>query len=351
MPSTCCVPGCSSNYPNSELSNVSVFQFPKDEVWKNKWLTSIPRADFSPAKRSVVCILHFDERFIVREDCVTRPDGSILTVKRDRVKLTHNAYPTRFENVPTYLSKQLPNPRKDPLKRTQEVEIRMENKRMDEELKDTIENFNVLKGNWDTKFKLSFTNAFTMFNQNSVYVLKITSTERDTPKIESCIVVSHELKIRAFKNGVLVNDNPSMKSIVKDGYIRKWSQLHNVSLFVFDSTSDCQVSISDNLDEINRLIDDISDNLDDKKVTDKVMFCKEQLKLAFSSKLSYCATLLTWFASVYFAFPGAYKQIRQSNFLTMPHPAYLKTFTSKLGMGKSGIDNSHWRYLKKKLVC
>lgn len=350
MPSTCCVTGCTSNYSNKVSANITVFQFPKDEVRKQKWLTAIPRADFNPSNRSVVCILHFDDRFIVREDTVTRADGSTLTVKRDRLKLTHDAYPTRFENVPSYLSKELPVPRRDPIKRKQEIETRIEKKKMAEEAEDTIENFNALKGNWNDKFRITNTNVFTTFNHDSVYIFKIRSTNKDTPELESSVVIDNELKIRAFSNGILINDNPSLKNIVKDGNIKKWSQLYNVCSLIFDSTCDFNLSVQDNLDEINRLVDDIAGRFEDNKIIDKLMFCKQQLKLAVSSKVSYCATSLAWFASVFFAFPGAYKKIRQSNFLTMPHPAYLKTFTSKLGVGKSGIDDSHWKYLRKKVA-
>nr|CAH7712723.1 unnamed protein product [Callosobruchus chinensis] len=75
MPSCCCVLGCKNNYNSSkkEQGNVSVFTFPKDIERRNQWLKCIHREDFIPSDHSVVCIDHFEEKFIVRKDTATRP--------------------------------------------------------------------------------------------------------------------------------------------------------------------------------------------------------------------------------------------------------------------------------------
>ena len=92
MVKKCCVPNCRGNY--SSTDKVSVFLFPRDPTRRALWLSKIPRADFVPSGESVVCAKHFDEQFIVKIDSVTRPDGSVLTVPRDKVKLRDDAYPT-----------------------------------------------------------------------------------------------------------------------------------------------------------------------------------------------------------------------------------------------------------------
>lgn len=105
MPSRCCVPGCTNNYGTSKKdSNVSVFSFPKDQERRNHWLKCIHRECFVPSDHSVVCIDHFEEKFIIRIDTATRPDGSVLTVPRKRPKLSPDAFPTKFANQPKYLS-------------------------------------------------------------------------------------------------------------------------------------------------------------------------------------------------------------------------------------------------------
>lgn len=348
MPSSCCVPGCRSNYTSNSPS-VTVFKFPKNEELKRKWLSAIPRADFTPKTRSVVCLKHFDERFVIREDTVTRPDGSVLTVKRDSLKLTKDAFPTIFENLPSYLSRELPPPRKDPAKRKDEIQCREKEKKLLEEVQNTITGFTDLRGNWDKKFKCDDT--YTKFYNNSVIIFKICTDERNMPKVDVSLVLNQDLEFKIFKNDILINENPNVKNIIQGIKIDKWSKLKNICTFLFSTSSEMiTISVEDNLETINHLIDSIEDKVRDEEVTDKLEFCREQIKLALSKKISYCAAILTWFASIFFAFPGAYKKIRQSSFLTMPHPAYLQTFTSKMGTGNSGIDSSHWQYLRKKLT-
>ena len=75
----CCVPGCRGNYAGGE--KVSVFAFPKDRLQQDLWLKKIPRKDYQITKNSVVCEKHFSEQFVIRIDCATRPDGSVLSVK------------------------------------------------------------------------------------------------------------------------------------------------------------------------------------------------------------------------------------------------------------------------------
>lgn len=73
----------------------------------------------------MVCIKHFDKCFIIK-DSVSRLDGSALTLKSDRLKLTKEAFSTNFKNVPAYLSKEFPALRKDIAKQQEEIEKRQE---------------------------------------------------------------------------------------------------------------------------------------------------------------------------------------------------------------------------------
>lgn len=122
MPLKCCVPGCRGNYDDNE--KISVFKFPSDAERRRVWSSKIPRENFEPTSRSVVCAKHFSPQFIVTYDSATRPDGSVLTVERSRPKLTDDAYPSIFPNCPTYLSVEPPMKRKKPDQRRAEIEQR-----------------------------------------------------------------------------------------------------------------------------------------------------------------------------------------------------------------------------------
>ena len=124
MPRRCCVPNCRGNY--DDASNRTVFRFPKDSARKRLWLRKIDlhRDDFEPNHDSVVCIDHFDEQFIVRVDCATRPDGSILRVERKVPKLTDDAYPSKLPGCSSYLTEEVAAKRQEHEDRRAEIQER-----------------------------------------------------------------------------------------------------------------------------------------------------------------------------------------------------------------------------------
>ncbi|GLH09564.1 Uncharacterized protein GBIM_14634 [Gryllus bimaculatus] len=99
MPRMCCVPLCSSNYRSQGGPTVTTFAFPKNVDRRELWLKCIPRENFVPGNSAAVCIKHFKEEYIVREVSATRDDGTILVVRRDRPKLSEDAYPSIFEDT------------------------------------------------------------------------------------------------------------------------------------------------------------------------------------------------------------------------------------------------------------
>ncbi|KAF2895580.1 hypothetical protein ILUMI_10590, partial [Ignelater luminosus] len=104
MLSSCCVPMCKSNYSDT----TTVFKFPKDEIRRKKWLNAIHRENFEVTDSSVVCIKHFDEKFIMCTDTIKRPDGTILSIPRTRIKLSEDAFATIFISQPAYMNMLLP---------------------------------------------------------------------------------------------------------------------------------------------------------------------------------------------------------------------------------------------------
>ena len=126
MPYHCCVPGCKSNYTSQGETSKTIFFFPKQPERTKLWLRAIHRDNFIPTKSSVVCIDHFDEQFIIREDKFKRNDGTVLTLSRSRPNLTDDAYPTIFKNQPAYMSKSISKKRKAPEERHQEINKRQQ---------------------------------------------------------------------------------------------------------------------------------------------------------------------------------------------------------------------------------
>lgn len=93
MPYKCGVPGCKSNYDSKQPDRpVTVFSFPKDPTRAETWLREIRRSDYRINKFSRVCIKHFDKRYIVREDSVTRPHGPVLTISWNCLAMPYRTY-------------------------------------------------------------------------------------------------------------------------------------------------------------------------------------------------------------------------------------------------------------------
>ena len=104
MPNKCSVSGCRSNYRGTEY--VSSFQFPGDEGRRSQWLKAIPTEFQAITENMAVCIKHFAQAFI-----------KIRTGENSRPRLTDDAVPTLFPNLPRYLSVEPPAKRKSPEER------------------------------------------------------------------------------------------------------------------------------------------------------------------------------------------------------------------------------------------
>lgn len=98
------IPGCKSNY-KSEKENVSVFKFLNEEKLQKSWLKNIPRKNWIPGKRSVVCEKHFERTFISKEENYKDENGIKRCFLRKKPTLLPQAISTLFQNLPKYLSK------------------------------------------------------------------------------------------------------------------------------------------------------------------------------------------------------------------------------------------------------
>jgi hypothetical protein len=52
---------------------------------------------------------------------------------------------------------------------------------------------------------------------------------------------------------------------------------------------------------------------------------------------------------MYYSFPGAYKFLRSTDSLILPHMSYLKKICSNSAVGRSSINEAHMRYLSEKI--
>ena len=60
------MPACRSNY--GKAPHITVFKFPKEKTLREKWPKKIHRDNFEVNDKRVVCVKHFESKFVVRDD-------------------------------------------------------------------------------------------------------------------------------------------------------------------------------------------------------------------------------------------------------------------------------------------
>lgn len=237
MPSSCCIPGCKSNYGNGD--NIRTFLFPKADKNKelhDQWIKKIPRKNWTPGPRTTVCILHFKDEEVIKEDILPQKDGTILKIPRKRYKLVDNAIPSLFSNLPSYLSSpSSTNPRTDPDQRRENIRYR-ENEQIDNFLnEDLIPSFDkliivkdIIKSDWQ---------IFVENERITYFKLK----EGSVPlEILTSVTVSRSLTIKVFHEGKLI---PKAEfnflfdiNVNKELCVQRYSQLENLFVFLNNIT-------------------------------------------------------------------------------------------------------------------
>ncbi|XP_068909756.1 RE1-silencing transcription factor B-like [Tenebrio molitor] len=116
MPRKCIVIGCKSNYDSTlKTSNhVTTFSFPKDENRRKLWISAIPRKNWTPSKNAVVCIKHFHDKHVIKTQPYKRKDGNMMELLLQHPRVTEDAVPQLFDNLPSYLSEKLVTKRRSP---------------------------------------------------------------------------------------------------------------------------------------------------------------------------------------------------------------------------------------------
>ena len=349
MGRTCCVPGCKSNY--GKVCDTSTFKFPKESVLREKWTKLIHRDNFEVNDKTVVCVKHFEPKFVVREDIFPIENGDPIRVPRKIPKLTNDAYPTIFHNQPSYHTISVPKERKNPQERVKQLQARDEACFSKWCEQDNIPNFDSFKSDLQKRtvypFILSVKDDYVAFIK-----LKDDSLS-DIPSISVCFKVSSSLEVQIFHNNVCL-PTETFKWILQseeegDLKCNKWTKFENLVSHL-NSFTDNSIR---NTDKINNSVNFLSQailsdpDLDEKTAT-KIKFSLEQLKLAITKQVRYSSELLIWAATISYSFPGAYNQLRRKSALTLPHPVYLRQFLCKIGHNTPCIGPSQIAFLREK---
>lgn len=343
MPRRCCIPGCKVNY-DSTLKETgkceSTFAFPKDPEQVEKWLKAIPRKDWQPSNSSVVCSNHFCNSDILRYHEFSLPSGEVKKVPLKYPKLSKDAVPRFFKNLPKYLSNTKVQNRSDPEKRRETISQR-EEEVIETFLKsDMISDFKDLKDNfmkeistilpWEVKIgadKLYF------------YTLNLDSCL----SINSTIIVDKDLQVQVVLNDNHLSPNELKWVLPCTLKLERWSQLQNLlSRYKLpDSAEEIEYNVTELLKQSIKLLSKAFTKCEDDDTflyTRQLELILDQLTQIVSNKNRYCPATIIMSFIIYSQSPSCYNLIR--DFFILPHKRYIQSISSSLSVSPTEDSNN-----------
>ncbi|GFO04209.1 nedd4-binding 2 2-like protein [Plakobranchus ocellatus] len=242
----------------------------------------------------LVCEKPFDENFIIRIDKAKRPDGTILSVKRDRPKLTADAFPSIFPMCPSYLLSSVATKGKAP-----------DDRRNEQTKRDNESFFNWIEADKIHDFE-KFSDFFKERVDNNVWLYKLCCFEETTgplqcwsiykvmdfvdssPRLSCAIKIFSDLHVEIFTEKMASRLSGAavgwMFTKSSPCMLTSWSQFDTLmSHFSRGDGLDChsfEVQMNIHLSAINLILCNDEEREDDSKSKDHLyLFILEKIKL------------------------------------------------------------------------
>ena len=135
MVNKCCIYNCRSDYAGE--NHTVVFSFPRDDDLKKIWVIFVNRKDWSPSNSNVICIKHFEKKYLKMRE------GK----KRCRLDMSMKPVPTIFDpsthasSSTSALKAPIRIPRKSPKNRNVFADEYLEFVNNDKIMKHLVDNF------------------------------------------------------------------------------------------------------------------------------------------------------------------------------------------------------------------
>jgi hypothetical protein len=234
MPDKCCVVGCRTNYAGGPKK--SVFYFPSEEEIRKRWIRFVNRSNWIPSKHSVICVAHFEAKFVL-------PHKKKVILKWD-LQPVPSIYITEESTIqpppPSVLlsSVTTTTTRKPPTKRNiQEDEI---NEFLKEDLCNSVNDF-------DEKHCPSGF-SFHKLGDSVVYYRLV--FESGITRVKESISISNDLKVVLSYEGIPI-PLPEWLRTSKSCKITRFGQLVNLPSYIQNRVE--QLPPSEILDEVRSL--------------------------------------------------------------------------------------------------
>lgn len=341
----CSVTGCKSNY-DSNQGSFSVFTIPSEEQRRKLWLRKIPRKNWTPGPTARVCELHFDPKFISRTEEFIDKEGNKKLFPRKRPILLADAVPTKFHNLPAYLSCESKPERNDPEKRRKVIAERQDKAVSESIPNEFISSFNELL-NFYKKYVNSSEWKFEVGDNLIAYIIDFSAA----PKVKVSLKINSALHVTVYQNGFEVPSADLEWVIAKNNPLTHWFQFESLlnryaenssahepsQLFLQETVSSCMQQL-------------ISCFQEDEETAVKLKFLSEQFKLAFCCSRNarrYSPEMLVYSFMIHMLSPACYDALRSNSLLTLPHENRLIQLTRSLGAPvDDAYNNKHFLQIK-----
>lgn len=278
-----------------------------------------------------MCILHFDESSIRRHaEGYDTKTGKKLIVPLERPRLHKGAIPSILPGCPAYLSR--PSSSRES---REEKLLRLENQQLEQTIVESlcskeIYDKKTLFTSYDELIDILKNEKLPekwhiIYKESSTFIISIMD---ELPIVTASIVVDQNLNLKVYVKDAPLNQLGKHNFPLKVNSILVINEiLNNLNL---KSQTECTIFPSI-IDSVISLLDNLNVTLDDSQKT-TVQFIIEQLKLLLSSKfcIRYSSEILVFCSILYSISPHAYKFLRNSGFISIPHPRTLQKLCSSL---------------------
>lgn len=328
-----------------------VFRFPKCEDLRNRWIAAIPRKGFVPTEHSRICHKHFQtESILWTAEHFDEKTGRILTVNLERPRIKEGCVPSIFPGCPSYLSSQLAF-RESPDEKRMRVEAAQLQKALNESVTsaEQYDSENKISCILDLTGgrKINFSSFWTMIGKADSVIFVNIETPGSVPQLHYSVVVNEQLQVSVFYKGVLISNIQN-----KYKFPCKINYFHEIES-ILECVETCEaVDTKDKhhlLEIMQNILDKLIEGSDDKAF---FQFVKSQIHLVSSrDRLRYKPEDLLFFSLVQIISPAAYRFMRESGNLLMPHQSTIRRLCSSLNVGPEleKLDSNFLCYIKNKV--
>lgn len=341
----CVAYGCRSGYGNAVQQGVSFHKFPTDNLIRSKWLRKISRSNFVPTKYSRLCSLHFNESDFITSRCdsnITRKRKN--TSLRNRRQLKSDSIPSKFENVPSYMTNSSTT-------RVRNSVSHSDVRRKNQEMRLQIEVDNFIDSDRVNSLNDIVNQLHSCVNLPNGYIYQTEVSDGDSiklhllfvtfepiPTIAISVTIFENLKFHAYVRAVKVHH--SEMGHISSGTITLFSQILNLLTFLKNRLESSPLS---NNHQIVAAIDSLTlfkectDDVDDFRWCD---FILEQLELRLVNRFGrrYSSNLAVFSFSIYAMSSKAYESILSQNILILPSIRHLQRLLVKLSAKNEATD-------------